>query len=328
MSESLKEKPRNPSGKIEALAGGVAVTYVVAKAVREARAQQKAEQHARAEAEAAEQAKKNGRPADRGETPRPEPTDKEKAALGKENAKLSSLRTYIAQWFDAPASMRKILPRDGLYHSPWAYHNPPRYAGLHRDQSEFDTPRERHQYHSGMEHLVAIGRKPLKDALSASRREHPDSPWGTVFSGSDLGRDGADRATDAAGARHERERIKGVWGAIEGMGFDSSDMAFASWKDKDTRYAVVPYDVRNDLHHTAATELASGIDLAEDPGFMIKYEGGKPGDISVSIRAVDINGLRAEMGEDVIPPTPDPKELASQEYNGPGVLPSTQPGGF
>ncbi len=52
------------------------------------------------------------------------------------------------------------------------------------------------------------------------------------------------------------------------MGFDTRDMAFAEWKDGDARYTVIPYDVTNELHHTAADTLADGIDLAQEPGFM------------------------------------------------------------
>jgi hypothetical protein len=318
MSETNKNTAQE---KISAAAGGAVAAYVVAKALHDSHKQRKAKRVAKDEAEAAATAP----------TPQPEkpvePSPEEKAEFGNEKSKLASLRTYIGQHINAPSSIRKILPRNGLYHSPWAYHNRPSYASLKLDQSEYNTSGE-YKYNSGMGQLVAAGKKPLGDALSASRKQHPDSPWGTILSGNDL-LPSNNRVTDASSARGEKERILGLWSAVEGMGFDSGDMGFARWQDKEgSHYTVVPYDVDNDLHHVAAGNLGTGIDLAQEPGFMLRVQGTRPVDLSVSVSVVDMDTLRTQMGAETIPHTPNPAELTRREYRGPGVLPSTQPGGF
>lgn len=319
----MSEKSRKLSEKVEAAAGGAVAAYVVAKAVKDARDQRRADRLAAAQAK--EQARAAQRAQARPETPPArEMTDEERNEYRTAKARLSSVKTYMSQYLNRHDSLRKLLPRDGLYHSPWAYHHRPSYASLHLDQSEYDEPGSRNKYKSGMEQLAAEGKGPLSDALAKSRRENAGSPWGTLLSGSDF-TGTPDSVKDAASAKGERTRLIGVLEAVEGMGFDSRDMAFARWDDRkeNANYAVVPYDVRNVLHHTASEGLGEAMELAEEPGFMIRYQGTRTEELSVSIRAVDIAGLRAEMGEETIPQAPDPKVLAAQEYRGPSVLPST-----
>lgn len=333
MSEKLKPRYEAPVGKAEQLVGAAAAAYVVGKTVHQVHTRRKAEKaeaerQRAAESKAAAETSRQAEESARAEDAAQEPTGEEQTAFNRQKSRLSELKTYMNQHINAPASLRKLLPRDRVYHSPWAYHKAPSYASLHLNQSEYNTtPESRRNYNSGMEQLAADGKKPLHDALAKGRQEDPDSPWGTVLGGSDFAGI-PEHVKDAKSAIQERKRIVGLLEAVEGMGFDSSDMAFARWEDRqeDARYAVVPYDIHNDLHHTAAEGLGEGMELAEEPGFMIRYQGAGPDESSVSMRAVDIASLRSEMGSDTIPPTPAPRELAHGEYRSPPVLPSTPVG--
>jgi|GEM_PF-6723571 len=323
MSKTLEQKSAGSPGRIEKVAGGMITAYVVAKALQDARAQRKADKLAKAVSVSPAQTSPAAVSA---ETKPRVLTPEEQSEFSQERARLAAVQTFFGQYINAPSSMRKLLPRGDVYHAPWSFHHQPSYGSLHLDQSEYNDPKEPRKYSSGLENLVALGKKPLQDVLSRSASTNSDSRWGTIISGEDITQTPA-YVTDAGSAGRERDRLIGLWAAVEGMGFDSSDMAFASWDDRQegSHYALVPYDEQNDLHHTAINGLGARTDLLDDPGLMIRFQGTRPKDISVSIRAVDISGVRSEMG-DLIPPTPDPAQLAAKLYTSPGVLPSTQMG--
>ncbi len=320
MPKSLERKSTGAPNRFEKAAGGVITAIVLAKAVQDARAQRKTERLAKAAA--ATPAGDSSAAAPKEAKPRVL-TPEEQSEFYQRKAKLAAVQTFFGQYINAPSSMRKLLPRDGVFHAPWSFHHQPTYGSLHFDQSGHDNPKKPHQYRNGMDNLVALGRKPLQDALARSARAGSVSGWGTIISGEDIV-ETPDYVVDAASADREKGRLIGLWAAVEGMGFDSADMAFAQWKDGDgSRYALVPYDGQNDLHRAAVNGLGARTDLLEDPGLMIRFQGTRPKDISVSISAVDITAVRSEMG-DLIPPTPDPAQLAAKPYVNPGVLPSTQ----
>jgi hypothetical protein len=301
-------------GKLASAAGGAITAYILAKTIKSVNAERKA-QKARSATEVLPMPK----------APEPEPkvlTPDQRAEFGEAKSRLGNVKSHLAQYMNYPASARKLLPRDGVYHSTWAYHRAPSYGSLHLDQSEYSSPEKEHRYNSGMEHLVALGKKPLRQAIVRSMGQDPAADWRSILTSDDFTRS-PEHVDDAASANRETERIVGIWAAVEGMGFDTEDLAFAQWQDQEARYALVPYDENNPLHETVVSSAHATIKNAADPGLLIRYKAGRPEDISVAIRAVDIGVLRAEMGSEAIPPTPDPAALANVNYRGMGVLPST-----
>lgn len=308
-------------GKLASAAGGAITAYVLARTIKSVRDERQAERSRQAQ-----QPKKAPEFLPMPKAPEPEPkvlTPEQKVEFGQARSRLNNVKSHLTEYMHQPASARKLLPRDGVYHSPWAYHRAPSYGSLHLDQSEYNSPKKEYQYGSGMEQLVALGKKPLRQAIVKSMGQDPAGEWRSILTNADLTRT-PDYVDDASSANQETDRIVGLWAAVEGMGFDTSDLAFASWKDREARYALVPYDELNPLHETVVSGAHAAIKNADDPGLLIRYQGSRPSDMSVDIRAVDISALRAEMGSEAIPPTPDPAALAGTAYTGMGVLPSTQ----
>lgn len=319
MRKSSEHQPKGST--TENLLFGAVLAYSAGKATKDAIQRHRAERARFKAFLANEQAPIDSQPAEVvAETiPAPQP---EKRVDGPAQRGLRSEASYFRSFFKTPMSIRKMLPRDGVYHAPWAYHQAPSYGSLHHDQSEYTRPGE---YKTGMDNLVALGKQPLKTAIAQSVRENPNEPWRTLISEARLVQS-VERAKDENSARRESQQLVGVLAAIEGIGFDTNDLAFAKWEAADAKFAVVPFDRDNELHQVVAT-VSNGpsIDTYADPGLMVRYVGSEHGrDISIDVRSVDIEQLRAEKGEQIPAMTPNPSYLSGVEYHSPGVLPSTQ----
>ena len=255
-------------------------------------------------------------------------TPEEQRAFSEKRGKLSYAKQYMSTYLHAPDSLRKMLPRNGeLRHVPWSYHQPTSYAGLHLDQSTH-APAGEFKYTKGIDQLVALGEAPLRQKIAAGRAKDPTGTWRTLLDGQDFA-DVPANITSAASAKAENNRIVGLWAAVQGIGFDTHDLAFANWQDHKDRYSVVPYDRENVLHRAVAAGSVKPIESFVDAGLMVRYSGSfRPEDMSVAVSAVDIVALRAEKGPDMIPPTPDPTTLAHCEYPNPNLPASTAPLGL
>jgi len=213
-----------------------------------------------------------------------------------------------------------MIPRNGVYHSPWAYKHRPTYGSLHFDQSEYMDEPGSTNHSNGLSFLTSIGEKPLRSVIAEQIKSIPAEEWRTILSGEEIDQ-AASQSTDELSARREKRRVIGIVSALEGIGFDS-DLAFASWHDKQGDHALVPYDDENPLHRVAMAGFPN--DTYETPGLEVQYSGqGKK--MTVKLKGVDINERRKQVGEAIPVEVPNPQELAAQDYVYPRVLPSTQP---
>ena len=328
MARKTKNSPGNSATKTESFLAGTALAYGVARGLHKAHIRQKAAQAAKSAVEVTIQPQ-----VAQTEVHIPQPkqlTEAENNKFNRERSKLAKVSGYLKEFFNQPSSVRKLLPRDGVYHSAWAFHAAPTYSGLKLDQSEFNKRRE-FRFNSGLEHLVALGKRPLTDAIEKSVRLDPNAEWHTLLSSSEI-INNTKRAKDAAGAKTEKDRIIGVMAALEGAGFDTPDLAFAKWEDhkSNSRFAVVPYDEANILHRTISGGSPVGTSDMTDPGLMVRYTNGPRQDdeFSIAVRTVDIADLRDLMPDNIPENTPDPWKLSHQPYKPPARLASTQVGGF
>ncbi len=258
------------------------------------------------------------------------PVNREKNAAAVR--RFESTLGYFNEYLSTPMSLLKMISRADMYHSPWAYHKPPKWSALHLDQTDAITkaggdPGD-YKYTRSIDALSAYGRTTINKGVLRRMREGGRS---TIL----YDHQTADRARQEVGSAPESSKasvagrrgaeVSNVVATMIGLGFHT-DLEFARWERGGETYQLVPFVQENQLHRMAAYD----IDLPKTPGLLLRTRmgtTGHPEDTSVAVDVVDIHRAQrewAEMGVSIPTAIPDPKLLAAQEYIGPGVLPSTQ----